>query len=319
LYPYFDEIFRALKENRTDSIACDRLNLCTTKITKVTGDIMFAQGDRLSRIIPVGDNQVQRIDLWTITHPSLPSASICGLSCSPDYCAVLLKGTVNGAVRYATTALSVYTQIPQLLENVGIWYGPWYDANTDEFWMAHGTPLNFTFGIFDPTDGTFYQRISTRLYIPQTSSPILSGSVLNRMLYFTVVDDYHVWILDLALHVFRGNITLELTTKNVMLQHNPVTQLLYGYTAGPDGVFRFDGPDTRTKIANIDFTGVTLVPSSTIDPINNFMWISLWGIPSHAWMKIDLNKNTDNVRWTPAGTVEGYFDFNPYEIQRVDE
>jgi len=280
---------------------------------------MFAQGDQLSRIVPIGDNQVQRIDLWTIIHPSLPSATICGLSCSPDYCAVLLKGTINGATRYATTALSIYTQIPELLDNVGDWYGPWYDANTDEFWMAHGTPMNFTFGLFDPTDGTFEPHINTRLYIPQSNAALLSGSVLNRMLYFTVVGDYHVWILDLALHMFRGNITLPLTTTNVMLQHNPVTQLLYGYTAGPDGVFKLGFDGTRTKIANIDFTGVSLVPSSTIDPIENTMWISLWGIPSRAWMKIDLNKNSDNVRWTPVGTIEGYFDFNPYTIVREDQ
>jgi hypothetical protein len=320
LYPYFDEIFRSLRDNRTDSIACNRVNLCNTKISKVTGDIMFASGDKLSRIVPIGDNQIQRYDLFTISHPTMPVMSITGFACSPDYCAVVLKGNMNGKERYTTSALSIQKQIPQVLPDVGgPWFGPWYDAQTDEFWLAYGTPMNFTFGIFDCEDGNFYKRISTRLYIPQTTSPILSGSVLNRMLYFTVKDDFRVWVLDLSLKVFLGNITLETSSKNIMLVHNPVTQIMYGYTPGPEGLFRFDNPTHRTKIANIDFTGVSLVPSSTIDPTENVMWISLWGIPSRAWMKIDLKKSVDNVRWTPAGSVEGYFDFNPYAIERVDE
>jgi len=246
--------------------------------------------------------------------------SITGFACGPDYCAVALKGTLGGVVRYGTTALSNTAQLHHLLPDVGTpYYGPWYDANTDEFWMAYGTPTNYTFGIFDPTDGVLYKRISTRLFIPQTSAPILSGSVLNRLLYFTVLGDFRVYVLDLSLHVFLGNITLSSKSPNIMLNHNPVTQIMYGYTSGPDGIFRFDTPQQRTKIASIDFTGIGLVPSSTIDPTENMMWISLWGIPSRAWMKVDLTKTTDNVKWTPVGSVEGYFDFNPYEIVRVDE
>jgi len=316
-----DEVFRSLRDNRTDSIACNRVSMCKTKITKVTGEIMFAEGDVLSHIIPIGDNQIQKIDIWRISHPSIPQMSITGIACSPDYCAVALKGTLGGVVRYATTALSISNQIHHLLPDVGTpYYGPWYDANTDEFWMAYGNPLNFTFGIFDPTDGILYKRISTRLYIPQTTAPILAGSVLNRLLYFTVLGDYRVYVLDLSLHIFLGNITLPSQATNIMLNHNPVTQIMYGYTAGEnEGVIRFDNPQQRTKIANIDFTGITLVPSSTIDPIENTMWISLWGIPSRAWMKIDLSKSSDNVKWTPVGSVEGYFDFNPFVIERVDE
>jgi len=246
--------------------------------------------------------------------------SISGFSCAPDYCAVLLKGTLNGVTRYGTTALSARSQVHHLLTDVGSqYYGPWYDAKTDEFWLAYGTPNNFTFGIFDPSDGNFYKRITTRLFIPQSNAPILSGSVLDRLLYFTVLGDYRVYILDLSLHIFLGNITLTPKNQNIMLAHNPVTQTMYGYTPGPDGVFRFDSPTQRTKIADIDFTNIGLVPSSTIDPTENVMWISLWGIPSRAWMKIDLKKTTDNVRWTPAGSVEGYFDFNPYNIDRIDE
>jgi len=233
---------------------------------------------------------------------------------------VLLKGNdITGKQRYETVALAINAVITHVLDDVGNWFGPWYDANSDEFWMAYGTPMNFVFGIFDASTGTFYKRITTKLYIPQTDSPILSGSVLNRYLYFTVVDDYHVWVMDLALHMFAGNITLPITTTNVMLQHNPVTQILYGYHVGPEGVFRFDNSTQQTKIASIDFSAISLVPSSTINPMDNTLWISLWGIPSHAWMKINLSETVDNVRWTPAGSVEGYFDFNPFTIDRVDE
>jgi len=183
--------------------------------------------------------------------------------------------------------------------------------------LAHGTPANFSFGLYDPIDGTYRSRINTRLYIPQQNGILLSGSVLERLLYFTIQNDFHVFVLDLSLHVFLGNMTMSFS--NIMLNHNPVTRMMYGYTPGPEGLFRFDNATSHTKIAAIDFSDIILVPSSTIDPTSNTMWISLWGLsgPSR-WMKVDLNKVTENVQWAPTGNLDGYFDFNPYTITRVD-
>jgi len=322
IYPYFDEVFLALKDNKTDSIACCRINLCQSKIISITGDIMFAVNDILSVIMPLPNNQIDRRDLDKIVHPQVPVAVISGFSCGPDYCAVLLQGKdVSGNPRYGTTALSIASngqvkQTPQILAAVGSWYGPWYDAHTDEFWLAYGSPANFTFGLFDPSAGIFRPRINTRLRIPQQDVPILSGAVLNRVLYFTVKGDLHVFVLDLALHLFTGNLTMP--APNIMLAVNPLTQLLYGYTAGAEGVFRFDSPTSHTKIAGPLPTGFALVPSATIDPTENTLWISLWGSVNRAFLKIDLTKTSNNTLAAPTKDLEGFFDFNPYQIQRVD-
>jgi len=318
IFPQVDEIFYSLRDNKTDSIICDRVNLCQTKIVSVTGNILFAERDHLDEIVPIDNDKVQRREWGVISHPELPVMKIVGLACSPDFCAILLKGTTpQGLIRYASTALSSTSQLHHVLpSDSGDWYGPWYDMHTDEFWLAQGTPKNFTFGIFDPIPGLFRPHINTHLRIAQQDGKILSGSVLNRLLYFTIQDDNHLFILDLALHIFVGNTT---APRNTMLVNNPVTRIMYGYTPGPEGVFRFDNLTHHTKLATIDFSGIQLVPSSTINPIDNHMWISLWGSSNHAWMKVDLTKDSNNVLWTPVGSLEGYFDFNPYKIDRQEE
>jgi len=320
LYPYFPEIFNAIADNRTDSIVCNRINLCQTKIVAVTGDILLGKGEKLSRIVPTSGGGYQKFDIWTISHSQLPTATIAGLACSPDYCATLLRVTVLGYIRYATARITSYSQYsdnPHLLTDSGTWYGPFYDASTDEFWLAYGTPMNMTFGIYNPADGSFNMKINTRLYIPETTGTIFSGSVLNRYLYFTISGDYHVFVLDLALHLYLGNLTLPVRpTNNLVLAHNPVTQILYGYNIGTAGVYRFDSPTQFTQVASYDFAGVGIVPGATIDPIDNSMWIVLWG--KYQWLKIDLTKTSQNVQ-VFTNAVDGYLDFNPYKIDRVDE
>lgn len=101
-----------------------------------------------------------------------------------------------------------------------------------------------------------------------------------------------------------------------MLVGNPVTNELYGYSPSPNGIWKYTNlvSGNRTTIVNINFSTAEAVPSSTISPVENTMWISLWGSDSDAWLRVDLKKTTDNVGWAPTGNLDGLFDFNPYTI-----
>jgi len=312
VYPNIREIFLALRNNKTDDIICERITLCKFKVTSITGDILFADGDVLYTIRELSDKKLQHITFGTIAHPELPSGIITGLSCSVDYCAVLISSTnSDGVTTYGTTALAPYQQIHQVLP-AGYWYGPWFDIMTQEFWMATGTAKQFTFGIFDPQYGNWEPKVYMRLR-SRPDAELLSGQILDRILYFTVMNDPHVHRIDLTLRVSRGNFS---TPNNTMLVGNPVTNELYGYAPGPLGIWRYNGytGSNRTTVGNINLTGTMPVPSSTINPVDNTMWISLYGSGRDAWVRVDLKKATDNIGLAPTGNLDGLFDFNPYTI-----
>jgi len=308
--PYLYDLFLALNSQEATHIVCERINLCHFKINSITGDVLFAERDRLDRIIPVGETGIERTEWGVITHPELTNMNITGLACAPDYCALLLRGTsTSGKYITGITALSSTSQDHHVL-NDGRWSGPWYDIHTNQFWLSLGHQYNITFGIFDTQIGSFIPKITFRSYFTQHAR-IVSGTILNRILYFSIYNDPRIFVLDIATHIYRGNFT---APKNTMLVGNPVTNELYGYTNGNDGIFRFDSYHLRTRIAEINFTGVLPVPSSTINPIDNTMWLSLWNFGGpKAWMKVNLK--TNGVGWAPVGNLEGYFDFNPYDIK----
>jgi len=243
---------------------------------------------------------------------------ITGLACAPDYCAVLLQGTDNTGYRYGVTALSVsddkikelHHELPQ-----GVWYGPWYDIHTNQFWLANGYSRNITFGLFDTQYGEFIPKIPFRTHF-RPGATILSGVILNRILYFTLTGDTHVFYLDVATRLLRGNFS---APSNTMLVGNPVTDELYGYSKGKEGVFRFDQNFRKiTQIVNYDFSSILPIPSSTFNPIDNTMWLSLWGWSKNEWMMVDLKQTTKNVYLAPVDNLEGYFDFNPFEVKNEE-
>jgi hypothetical protein len=309
VYPNTHDIFLALRSNKTDDIICERLSLCHFRVIDITGDILFADRDVLYTIKELDGGRLQHVLFGTVSHPELPNGIISGLACSVDYCAVLLS---DGNNVYGTTALSPYQQIHQILPE-GTWYGPWYDIITQEFWMATGTAREYTFGIFDPQFGDWEPKVHIRLIRARADSEILSGQILDRVLYFTLIQDPHVYKIDLSLRLFRGNFTC---LNNTMLVGNPVTNELYGYAPSPTGIWRFASTlnGTRTVIVPINLSSAMAVPSSTINPVDNTMWISLWGSDTDAWLRVDLKKATDNVGWAPTGNLDGLFDFNPYTI-----
>jgi len=231
-----------------------------------------------------------------------------------DYCAVLLSATdSSGTTQYGTSAISPYSNSVHQLLPGGIWYGPWFDIVTEEFWMATGTSQQLSLGIFDPKFGNWEPKLTLRIRI-RNNTPILSGQILDRVLYLTLLNDYHVYRIDLELRIFLGNFT---APNDTMLVGNPVTNELYGYSPSPYGIYRFFGASgqNRTTVASISLTGTLPVPSSTINPIDNTMWISLWGSSkSDTWLHVDLKKTTQNIAWAPTGNLDGLFDFNPYTI-----
>jgi len=244
----------------------------------------------------------------------LPAGIVYGLACGVDYCAVLLADdeSVPGSIQFGTAAMSVYRQIDQVLPT-GYWYGPWYDIITQEFWIATGSSREYTFGIFDPEYGDWEPKVYVYLPRARADSEILSGQILDRVLYFTLHQEPHVYKIDLALRLFRGNFS---SPNDTMLVGNPVTNELYGYSPSPNGIWKYTNlvSGNRTTIVNINFSTAEAVPSSTISPVENTMWISLWGSDSDAWLRVDLKKTTDNVGWAPTGNLDGLFDFNPYTI-----
>jgi len=231
-----------------------------------------------------------------------------------DYCAVLLSAQDStGKTQYGTTALSPYQQTHQLLPT-GVWYGPWYDIITQEFWMATGSARDYTFGIFDPQWGEWEPKVNFRLQFARADSEILSGQILDRVLYFTILKDPHVYKIDLALRLYRGNFT---SPNNTMLVGNPVTNELYGYSPSNLGIWKYSPMmnGNKTTVVIINLSSAEAVPSSTINPVENTLWISLWGTDKDAWLRVDLKKTTDNVGWAPTGNLDGLFDFNPYTIK----
>jgi len=314
VYPNTHDIFIALRSNKTDDIICERLSLCHFKVISVTGDILFADRDQLYTIRELGGGRLETTLFGTVLHPSLPDGIVYGLACSEDYCAVLL-GTVDpttGNEKYGTVALSPVKQIDQALP-AGTWYGPWYDWITEEFWMASGSSRDYTFGIFDPQFGDWEPKVYVHLPRARANSEILSGQILDRVLYFSLRQDPHVYKIDLALRLFRGNFS---SLNDTMLVGNPITNDLYGYSPSPNGIWKFatNLSGNRTQIVSINLSSAEAVPSSTVNPVDNTLWISLWGSDTDAWLKVDLKKTTDNVEWAPTGNLDGLFDFNPYTI-----
>jgi len=301
----------ALRSNKTDDIICERIGLCNFKVVSITGDVLFAEQDELYTIKLVGD-VLQPTPFAEVVHTSLPDGIISGLSCSVDYCAVLFAALSPTSSKYGTTAISIWHQIDHLLPS-GYWYGPWYDLITEEFWMATGSSRDYTFGIFDPQFGDWEPKVSVYLPRAPSNSALLSGQILDRVLYFTLLRDPHVYKIDLSLRLFRGNFS---SPNNTMLVGNPVSNELYGYSPSNVGIWKYMNLNTgnRTVLVNIDLSQAQAVPSSTINPVDNKMWISLWGSGSDAWLIVDLTKDTDNVGWAPTGNLDGLFDFNPYTI-----
>jgi hypothetical protein len=313
VYPNTHDIFLALRSNKTDDIICERIGLCHFRVIDITGDILFAEQDQLYTIREQPGGIIETIPFGGVLHPSLPDGIICGLACSVDYCAVLLSSTDStGKDTYGTVALSPINQIDQVLPP-GTWYGPWHDIITDEFWMATGTSKDYTFGIFDPQFGDWEPKYIYHIPYARSDSEILSGQILDRVLYFSLRLDPHVFKLDLALRAQRGNFS---SPNNTMLVGNPITMELYGYSPSPSGIWKYSSMVTgnKTTIVPINLSSAEAVPSSTINPIDNTLWISLWGGEQDAWLKVDLTKTTDNVEWAPTGNLDGLFDFNPYTI-----
>jgi len=174
VYPNTHDIFLALRSNKTDDIICERLSLCHFKVISLTGDVLFAQRDKLYTIRALAGGRLETTNFGTVDHPSIPNGIICGLACSVDYCAVLLSSDTNGVTNYGTVALSPYTQIDQTL-SAGYWYGPWYDIITEEFWLATGNSRDYTFGIFDPQFGDWEPKVYVHLPRARADSEILSG------------------------------------------------------------------------------------------------------------------------------------------------
>jgi hypothetical protein len=315
IYPNIPDIFKALRSNKTDDIICERISLCHFRIISITGDVLFADDDQLYTIKETTGGRLTHTPFGVVSHPSLPGGIIYGLSCSVDYCAVLLgdEDPYTGTVQFGTTALSMYQQIDQQLDP-GYWYGPWYDYITQEFWLATGQGKTYTFGIFDPQFGDWSPKLTTTLPRAPSSSEILSGQILDRVLYFTLLQDPHVYKIDLAIRRPMGNFS---TPNNTMLVGNPATNELYGYSPSALGIWKYSSLRTgnMTSIVSIDFTDSQPVPSSTINPVDNTLWISLWGTKDlDAWLRVDLKKTTNNVGWAPTGNLDGLFDFNPYTI-----
>jgi len=314
VYTNIHDIFLALRSNKTDDVICERLALCRFKIVSITGDVLFADDDILYTVHQVPNtNVIEHRKFGSVNHTLIPSGEIAGLACSVDYCAVLLKGTdASGKTIYGTTALSPYMQKNQILP-AGVWYGPWFDIMTQEFWMATGTSREFTFGIFDPQYGNWEPKVSVRLRV-RFDTQLLSGQILNRVLYFTLFSDPHVYSIDLIVRLFRGNFS---APNNTMLVGNIVTNELYGYSPSINrGVYLFSPNGlNRTTVAIFDFSSTQAVPASTINPIDKIMWISCWGKADHdAWVLIDLKKKTNNVGYASLDKLDGLFDFNPYTI-----
>jgi len=314
VYEYLYDIFIAMRSNETPSIVCERLNICHYKILSITGDILFAERDKLDQVVVT--NAAVKLNQWTtIDHPEISSMNITGLSCGTVYCTLLLKGfDTIGYPKYSVSAITTYSQKHQTLRS-GSWYGPWYDIHTNQFWMGVVDYRNLTFGIYDAQYNTWIPKISVHI----RAREVLSGMILNRILYYTLKSDPHVYMLDLALHYSQGNFT---TPYNTMLVGNPVTNELYGYTNGPEGIFRYDAATkfkTHTQIVRIDLSAAYAIPSSTIDPVNNVMWVSLWGIAQEAWLKVDLKTSPPVVQWASVRNREGYFDFNPWSIKCEEE
>jgi len=313
VYPNTHDIFLALRSNKTDDIICERIGLCHFKVISITGDILFAEQDQLYTIKELPGGQIEWTIFGKVEHPSLPTGIICGLSCSEDYCAVLLSSTdtTTGVDTYGTVALSQYGYVDQLLPK-GFWYGPWNDIITDEFWMATGSSRDYTFGIYDPQYGDWEPKVYVHLPRARADSEILSGQILDRVLYFTLRLDPHIYYIDLSLRLFRGNFS---SPNDTMLVGNPLTNELYGYSPSPNGIWKYTlTTGNRTTIVSINLASAEAVPSSTINPIDNTLWVSLWGSGQDAWLKVDLKKTTNNVEWAPTGDLDGLFDFNPYEI-----
>jgi hypothetical protein len=314
VYPNSHDIYVALRSNKTDDVICERIDLCHFKVISITGDVLFADRDVLYTIQELDGGRLQHTEFGTVSHPDIPTGIISGLACSVDYCAVLLSSTDNyGKKTWGTTALSPYQQTHQLLPS-GTWYGPWYDIITQEFWMATGTARDYTFGIFDPQYGEWEPKVNFRLQLARADSQILSGQILDRVLYFTVRKDPHVYKIDLALRMYRGNFS---SPNDTMLVGNPVTNELYGYSPSNLGIWRYSPVmnGNKTNIVSINLSSAEAVPSSTINPVQNTMWISLWGTSTDAWLRVDLKKASDNVGWAPTGNLDGLFDFNPYTIK----
>jgi hypothetical protein len=311
VYPNEHDIFLALRSNKTDDIICERIGLCHFKVISINGSILFAEGDQLYTIKELPGGVIQSTPFGTVYHPSLPSGIISGLACSMDYCAVLLSATDSTGVDiYGTVALSTYQQIDQVLPK-GIWYGPWHDIITDEFWMASGSSRDYTFGIFDPQFGDWEPKVYVHLPRARADSEILSGQILDRVLYFSLRLDPHIYKIDLALRIFRGNFS---SANDSMIVGNPITNELYGYSPSPIGVWKYNSLTygNRTVIVPINLSSAKAIPSSTINPIDNTLWISLWGSDQDAWLKIDLATNI--AEWAPTGNLDGLFDFNPDTI-----
>jgi len=314
VYPNTHDIFLAVRSNKTDDIICERLALCHFKVKAITGDVLFADVDVLYTIRELDGGRLSHTRFGNVQHGSLPDGIIYGLACGVDYCAVLLanEDSTGNPVQFGTDALSMYEQIDQTLP-AGYWYGPWYDIMTQEFWIATGSSKDYTFGIFDPQFGDWEPKVSFNIPRARADSEILSGQILDRVLYFTLHKDPHVYKIDLALRVPRGNFS---SPNDTMLVGNPVTNELYGYSPSSLGIWKINNfaNGNRTTVVNINLSSAEAVPSSTIDPVDNTMWISLWGADTDAWLRVDLKKTTDNVAWAPTGNLEGLFDFNPYTI-----
>jgi hypothetical protein len=315
VYPNNRDIFVAIRSNKTDDIICERIAMCNFKVTAITGDILFADRDVLYTIREQDGGRLTHQKFGDVQHNSLPEGIIYGLACGVDYCAVLLaqEDSTGNPTQFGTAALSMYEQIDQELP-AGYWYGPWYDIITQEFWMATGSAQTYTFGIFDPQFGEFDAKVSLTFPRARADSEILSGQILDRVLYFTLHKDPHVYKIDLALRMSRGNFS---SPNDTMLVGNPVTNELYGYSPSTLGIWKYNNLLTgnRTTVVNINLSSAEAVPSSTINPVDNTLWISLWGSDSDAWLRVDLKKTTDNVGWAPTGNLDGLFDFNPYTIE----
>jgi len=117
--------------------------------------------------------------------------------------------------------------------------------------------------------------------------------------------------IDLALRLFRGNFS---SPNNTMLVGNLVTNELYGYSNSAMGIWKYSSPfnGNRTMLVYVDFSDAQAVPSSTVNVLDNTMWISLYGSRSDAWFIADLN--TDSAVWAATGDLDGLFDFNPETI-----
>jgi hypothetical protein len=314
VYPNTHDIFLALRSNKTDDIICERLALCHFKVKAITGDILFADRDVLYTIKEQDGGHLSHTLFGNVQHGSLPDGIIYGLACGVDYCAVLLanEDSTGNPIQFGTAALSMYEQIDQQLPS-GYWYGPWYDIITQEFWIATGSSKDYTFGIFDPQYGDWEPKVSFNIPKARADSEILSGQILDRVLYFTLHKDPHVYKIDLALRIPRGNFS---SPNDTMLVGNPVTNELFGYAPSSLGIWKYNNlaNGNRTSVVSINLSSAEAVPSSTINPVDNTMWISLWGSDSDAWLRVDLKKTTDNVGWAPTGNLDGLFDFNPYTI-----